>query len=471
MVFNSFEFIFLFLPITLIGYFTLNKFNKHSLSKIWLILCSFYFYGYFNPSYLLIMIFSILVNFIIAKYMNKNKSLSFLNKMLLFLGITFNLVLLGYFKYYDFFINNINHMFKTNLTLLNIVLPLGISFFTFQQLSFIIDSYHQKNLKYDFLSYCLFVTFFPQLVAGPIVLPQEMLPQFEDNNKKQVNYENLNRGLYLLAIGLVKKAYLADTISTFANAGYSLDSLSFMDAWITSISYSLQLYLDFSGYCDIALGVALMFNITLPINFNSPYHSTNIKEFWKRWHITLGRFLTSYIYIPLGGSRKGKIITLTNLFIVFLISGIWHGAGWTFIVWGGLHGLAIVIHRIWYYSGRKLPKYLGIMLTLFTVNLFWVFFRAESIPSALTVIKAMLNITTLNQGITDSFFIAATPNLTMKIALLISVMIVFLFPNSNKKVNNMKFNIFNSIEIISFLIIGILSVSSNLNSTFLYFNF
>lgn len=471
MIFNSFEFIFLFLPITIIGYFTLNKFNNYNLSKIWLIVCSLYFYSYFNPWYLPIILISILVNFFIASQLHKEKYKKNLKKTLFFCGILFNLFLLGYFKYYDFFINNINIIFKSNLKILHIVLPLGISFFTFQQLSFLIDTYKNEETKYTFLNYCLFVTFFPQLVAGPIVLPKEMLPQFADKEKKTINYNNMNKGLYLLAIGLVKKAFLADTIAIFANAGFSLENLTFMDSWITSITYSLQLYLDFSGYCDIAMGIALMFNILLPLNFNSPYLSSNIKEFWNRWHMTLGRFLTTYIYIPLGGSKKGKITTLINLLFIFLISGIWHGAGWTFIIWGLLHGLAMVIHRIWIYSGKKLNKFVGMALTLFSINIFWVFFRAENITSALNIVKSMFNFSSLSQGISDNYFIASTPNLTMKIALIISLTVVFLFPNSYKKLNNMKLNLFNSIEIITFLIIGILSISSNSNSTFLYFNF
>lgn len=200
-------------------------------------------------------------------------------------GLIFNIGMLFYFKYYDFFIGNINSIFKTNFPILNLMLPLGISFFTFQQLSFLIDSYKGKSQKYDFLSYCLFVTFFPQLIAGPIVLPEEMLPQFEDHNNKKINYENMNRGLYLFSIGLAKKVLIADSIAPFADAGFDkMTSLTFIEGWLTSISYTMQLYFDFSGYCDMAMGIALMFNIILPLNFNSPYKSSSIQEFWKRWH-------------------------------------------------------------------------------------------------------------------------------------------------------------------------------------------
>ncbi|MGL5964435.1 MAG: MBOAT family O-acyltransferase, partial [Fusobacteriaceae bacterium] len=215
------------------------------------------------------------------------------------------------------------------------------------------------------MSYCLFVTFFPQLIAGPIVLPHEMLPQFEDHNNKKINYENMNRGLYLFAIGLGKKVILADSISSFVNSGFNnIEILNIIEAWFISISYTLQLYFDFSGYCDMAMGIALMFNIVLPLNFNSPYKALNIQDFWKRWHMTLGRFLTNYLYIPLGGNRKGDKRTLLNLLLVFLVSGVWHGAGWNFILWGGLHGISILIHRVWKSKKIYMPKLIGWAITL-----------------------------------------------------------------------------------------------------------
>lgn len=302
MLFNSYEFIFLFLPITLILYFTLNKFGKNELAKGWLVIASLYFYSYFNRTYLILIIISIVINYGIGKKLADNKTDIIIRKLLLIVGVVFNLGALGYFKYYDFFVSNINSLFGTDIKLLHIMLPLGISFFTFQQLSFVIDMYKRFNLIYSFTDYCLFVTFFPQLIAGPIVLPTEMLPQFETEENKRVNWENMNRGLYVFSIGLAKKVIIADTISNFANAGFDMmESLNFVEAWLTSISYTLQLYFDFSGYCDMAMGIALMFNIGLPLNFNSPYKSTNIQEFWKKWHMTLGRFMTNYLYIPMGG--------------------------------------------------------------------------------------------------------------------------------------------------------------------------
>ncbi|MGL5050706.1 MAG: MBOAT family O-acyltransferase, partial [Fusobacteriaceae bacterium] len=331
--------------------------------------------------------------------------------------------MLFYFKYYDFFIGNMNSVLKINLPILKLMLPLGISFFTFQQLSFLIDSFKGKSQKYDFLSYSLFVTFFPQLIAGPIVLPEEMLPQFENYNNKKINYENINRGLYLFSIGLAKKVLIADSISPFADTGFDkMVSLTFIEAWLTSISYAMQLYFDFSGYCDMAMGIALMFNIILPLNFNSPYKSTNIQEFWKRWHMTLGRFLTNYLYIPLGGNKKGELKTLRNLLIVFLVSGIWHGAGWNFIIWGALHGAAILVHRIWKNQGYKMPALLGWAITLFSVNIFWVFFRAKDLAEAAKVLKAMVDYKSIGNLITESYRRTANPYLGSRVSLLLLVL-------------------------------------------------
>ncbi len=472
MIFNSIDFIFLFLPIAILGYFILNRFKKYELSKVYLVLCSLFFYGYYNKWYLLIMISSLTVNFFIGNMIHNHISENIKSKIFLIIGITFNLGLLGYFKYYDFFINNVNRIFNTNFNILNILLPLGISFFTFQQLSFIIDSYRGTSIKYDFLNYTLFVTFFPQLVAGPIVLPTEMLPQFEDEKNKVISYDNMSRGLYLFAIGLMKKVFIADTLAIIANVGFSNpSSLTMMDSILTSLGYTFQLYFDFSGYCDIAMGICLMFNIKLPLNFNSPYKSTNIKEFWNKWHITLGRFLTNYLYFPLGGSRLGKAKTLINLFIVFLVSGIWHGAGWTFIIWGTLHGISMIIHRLWSYTGKKLPKILGWFITFNIVNILWVFFRANSVKQALVIIASMFNITTLSQGFSSSFILAINPSFELKLCLILAVLIAFLAPKAKTIVDNMKFNIKTNIVITTYLIISIFIILSSKVSTFLYFNF
>lgn len=455
---------------------------KNNIAKEWLVIVSLYFYSYFHLSYLYLILSSIIVNYFIGNKLNHKSLTGKERKIWMIIGVAFNLGLLGYFKYYDFFVENINIVLKTNFTLLHILLPLGISFFTFQQLSFIIDSYNEESMKYDFLSYCLFVTFFPQLIAGPIVLPNEMLPQFEDKRNKLINYENMNRGLYMFSIGLAKKVIIADTIANFANAGFDqMETLNIIEAWMTSISYTLQLYFDFSGYCDMAMGIALMFNIVLPLNFNSPYKSTNIQEFWKRWHMTLGRFMTNYLYIPLGGNRVGERKTLRNLFIVFMASGIWHGAGWNFVIWGCLHGICILIHRVWKNSGRKMNKLLGWFITINLVNIFWVFFRAETLNGALKVLKGMFNYKSLitvvlemeqknnlmriYQEIKDIF---GANEIDIAI-LLFATIITFLLNNTFNIVNSLKINIKNCFIVAFFFSISICYFNGI--SNFLYFNF
>lgn len=482
MLFNSYEFIFLFLPITLILYFWLNRYGKNRLAKAWLVIASLYFYSYFNRMYLILIGISIGVNFIVGRRLSDDKTNILERRLLLIFGVVFNLGILGYFKYYDFFISNINILFGTHIGLIKVMLPLGISFFTFQQLSFVIDMYKRYNIIYDFLDYCLFVTFFPQLIAGPIVLPTEMLPQFETEENKRVNWENMNRGLYIFSIGLAKKVIIADTIANFANAGFDMmDKLNFVEAWLTSISYTLQLYFDFSGYCDMAMGIALMFNIILPANFNSPYKSTNIQEFWKKWHMTLGRFMTNYLYIPLGGNRKGELKTLRNLFIVFLASGIWHGAGWNFIIWGGLHGICILIHRVWKNSGRKLNKLVGWFITMNLVNIFWVFFRATTVSDAMKVIKGMFDIDSLLKILSNPRQILEMTKVYRELAkgdlgnelnllfIAFSMFIVFFLKNSLDRGKKFNFKFINSVELVLYFWGGVFLMTRV--SEFLYFNF
>jgi alginate O-acetyltransferase complex protein AlgI len=469
MVFASFEFLFKFLPIVIILYFILGKFFTIKSQHLFLVLASLFFYGYFNVSYLWIILISIIVNYSISNFIEENKNY---RKPIFILGLIFNLGLLGYFKYFNFFIDNINMIFKGSILVPSILLPLGISFFTFQQISFLIDIYRGKSLKYDFLSYCLFVTFFPQLVAGPIVLPNEMLPQFHDKANGNLNYKNLNKGLYLLAIGLAKKIIIADSIATFADVGFdTMTSLTMFEAWLTSLSYTMQLYFDFSGYCDIAMGVGLMFNIKLPQNFNSPYKSTNIRDFWRRWHITLGRFLTNYIYIPLGGSRVGEGKTLRNLLIIFIISGIWHGAGWNFILWGLLHGIAIVIHRTWCNKGYSMNKFIGWILTFNLVNILWVFFRATTFNDAIKIITSMFNFKTMFLMLSAQFRTSTVTlfgNPVTALFLLIAMGIAFLLPNPYEK-KDFKPTLLTIIKTAVLLGLSIMFLGEN--SAFLYFNF
>lgn len=390
MLFNSYEFIFIFLPITFFVYFYLNSKRLGHISKAFLVVSSLFFYSWWNIIYLPLILLSMIFNYTIGNTLANNKS-KINTKALLCLAITSNLALLGYFKYSDFFISNVNFAFGSHIEPLHLALPLAISFFTFQQIAYLIDSYKGETSEYDFLNYALFVTFFPQLIAGPIVHHKEMMPQFANSRNLLKNYKNIALGIFIFSIGLFKKVAIADTFSIWATNGFdNAEVLTFFEAWATSLSYTFQLYFDFSGYCDMAIGSALLFNIKLPINFNSPYIALDIQDFWRRWHITLSRFLRDYIYIPLGGNRGGGYWrTYRNLLATFLLGGLWHGAAWTFVFWGFLHGIALIIHRIWKNLGFCLPKVLAWIITFNFINFTWIFFRAKEWDDALKVIKGM----------------------------------------------------------------------------------
>ncbi len=390
MLFNSYIFVFLFLPLALAGYYGLNHFKLYRISNLFLIGMSLWFYGYFNKSYLLIICGSILVNFLLSKMMAYWEQESNFKKFLLVLGICINTAVIFYFKYYDFFIENVNAVFGRSFGLKNIVLPLGISFFTFQQISYMVDSYRGETKGYRLDEYALFVSFFPQLIAGPIVLHSEMIPQFRDRNNRRMIPGNFSKGMYIFALGLFKKVIIADTFGKAVSWGFgTIETLSSMEALLVSFFYTFQLYFDFSGYCDMATGIGHLFNIKLPVNFDSPYKAASIVEFWERWHMSLTRFLRTYIYIPLGGNRKGKLRTYFNIMVVYLVSGIWHGANWTFILWGMIHGILNCLNRLFRRSWEKLGEITRWAVTFMTVNMLWILFRAEDIASAKLFIKKL----------------------------------------------------------------------------------
>ena len=399
MLFNSVVFIFAFLPIVFFVYFYLLHKRLLVGAKGFLVFASLFFYSWWNVVYLPLILISMLFNYVVGNSLNnsEDKIKSFSRKSILIFGIIANLSLLGYFKYADFFIENINFALNSNLSLLHLALPLAISFFTFQQIAYLVDSYRKETKEYDFLNYALFVTFFPQLIAGPIVHHKEMMPQFASKWNLVKDYKNIALGLFIFSIGLFKKVVIADTFAVWATTGFDTAiTLTFFEAWATSLSYTFQLYFDFSGYCDMAIGAALLFNIKLPINFNSPYKALDIQDFWRRWHITLGRFLRDYVYIPLGGNKRGNFRTYNNLIMTFIIGGFWHGAGWTFLFWGFLHGMALAIHRLWQTIGFRLPKILAWFITFNFVNIAWIFFRAKEWDDAIKVLKGMFGFTGIN---------------------------------------------------------------------------
>ena len=389
MVFSSYVFILVFLPVVLSGYYALSRLKKGIYQRLFLIGASLFFYGYYNVKYLALIILSIAVNYAAALAIEKHRGKA--GRGFMIAGVLFNIGLIGYFKYYDFFIENINLITGSNFALRHLLLPLGISFFTFQQLSFLVSVRRGEEKVGDLKDYCLFVTFFPQLVAGPIVLYGEMMPQFRDERRRFFCADNFAAGVYLFSIGLFKKAVIADTLALFADNGFGMMNLGLAAGWMTALSYTLQIFFDFSGYSDMAVGLGKMFNIDLPFNFLSPYRSESITEFWRRWHITLGRALGAYVYRPLGGNRKGLARTCLNLFLTFLVSGIWHGASWTFVVWGALHGFFVVLERIADRPLRRIPKAIRVCGTFLIVTALWVLFRAEGFGQAVEVWKGMVS--------------------------------------------------------------------------------
>ena len=463
MLFNSYEFIFLFLPLTFFIYFYLNQKKLTIASKGFLLFASLFFYSWWNILYLPLILASMLFNFMIGKGLNETKNKKISKKSLLIFGIVANIALLVYFKYSDFLIENFNLATSSNVELLHLALPLAISFFTFQQIAYLVDSYRQETGAYDFLNYAVFVTFFPQLIAGPIVHHGEMMPQFANSQNRFKNYRHIAMGLFIFSLGLFKKVVIADLFALWATAGFdNASNLNSYEAWATSLSYTFQLYFDFSGYTDMAIGLALLFNIKLPINFNSPYKATNIQDFWRRWHITLSRFLRDYIYIPLGGNQKGDFRTYANLLTTFIIGGIWHGAGWTFIFWGFLHGFALVVHRIWTQLGFKLWKWVAWFITFNFINIAWVFFRAKEWQDAIDILKRMFlfqpTVFTLNY---------------LEVALLFFAFIIVLFFRNSVSYYHHKFT-FSMKEIFIFttlMTLSILSIRLGNASEFLYFNF
>ena len=551
MLFNSYIFIFLFLPLCFVGFYLLQK-KQATLAKVWLTCFSLWFYGYFNQYYLLIMVCSIIGNYfmhclIVRARNDKNRDINCecaeyrkagsqetegssikwkehqmqTSKFFVITGVTLNLLVLFYFKYFDFFIDNINTLFGSSFPLKHILLPLGISFFTFQQISFLVDTWRGELSQISFIDYSLFVSFFPQLIAGPIVVHEEMIPQFErignDRRSREEKAEVFTRGGYVFVLGLAKKVLIADTFGRAVDLAYSnVSGINGLESFITVVFYSLQLYFDFSGYCDMAKGIAGMFGMKIANNFNSPYKAVNIVDFWKRWHITLSRFFTKNIYIPLGGNRKGENRMYLNYLIVFFLSGLWHGAGWNFILWGMMHGVLYVATKWWLKNKRKsgviekektgslngkvssgykvdaafvkskLGRGLACILTFTYVSIAWVYFRASSVEQANTL---LMNIFTKPWTIPGENFadvfnlgefwyvlkilkISALPYAKYYIMIVftaVALMITFFGKNIDALAESWKPKMINALVTSVLFIWCVVSLSGV--STFLYFNF
>src|SRR6266481_465725 len=394
MLFNSYPFIFLFLPITLIGYFVLVRLNNLA-PVIWLALASLVFYSVSNWQFVLLLVASIAFNYVIGLLLISKRLRPAWRFAALAIGVAGDLLTLGYFKYAGFLAANFNAIFSTGLTV-NVLLPVGISFYTFTQIAFLVDAYRGNVARYRLPHYALFVTYFPHLIAGPILHHRDMIPQFERAESKRPDPHLILCGLIIFAIGLFKKTCLADGIQPLVALAFGPNTPSFDKAWIGALAYTFQLYFDFSGYSDMAIGISLMFGIFLPLNFNSPYKATSIIDFWRRWHMTLSQFLRDYLYIPLGGNRHGRTLRYVNLMITMALGGLWHGAAWTFVAWGVLHGAYLCINHAWInYGPAVAPRFArpaniaALVLTFLSVVVAWVFFRANGISSALYILSRM----------------------------------------------------------------------------------
>ena len=477
MLFNSYIFIFCFLPFILVLYFAANRKKHYDLAKGILICASLIFYGYDEVRYVPIILSSICINYLCYLLLNKYPGY---RKPLLISGILANLLLLGYFKYFDFLLENINRFAGSSFDLLHIALPLGISFFTFQQISFLVDASRGECQCKSFMDYCLFVTFFPQLVAGPIVSHDDILPQFTDESNKLPNSQNICVGIQAFSMGLFKKVIISDRFGRIVSYGYgNTELLTSYEALLTILAYTVQIYYDFSGYCDMATGIGLLFNIKLPINFNSPYKARNVVDFWKRWHITLTRFLTKYVYIPLGGNKRGVRRTYINILLVFLISGIWHGAGYTFIVWGILHGLANMVCRFFNTYIQKIPKLICWAANFLFLNLTWIVFRSRSLSQAALLVKRVF---AGGLGISEqlrydmsqiSFLDMLNTHIPMRVLLVLCSVFAIVHcvfcKNTHEYIACKKTSIPSLCLCVILFLISVLSLSGV--STFLYFNF
>ena len=404
MVFSSYPFILAFLPAVLAAVLVLNRLRAPAgMIVAALSLASLFFYGYWNWRFLWVLLVSVCVNYGLGRLIARSRHSSrhsWQASAVLAVGIAFNLAFLGYFKYANFFLDNIRPLFGGGPSHLDIILPLGISFFTFQKIGYLVDIRQGRVGDHSFQHYLLFVTFFPQLIAGPITHHSDVIPQFVSGQAGQIRLDTFTLGLAMFVLGVAKKVLIADQVAGYANPVFNAAAagvpMPFLEAWCGTLAYTFQIYFDFSGYSDMAIGLGLMLNVRLPINFNSPYKATSLIDFWRRWHITLSRFLRDYLYVPLGGNRLGERRRYINLLIVMLLGGLWHGAAWTFVVWGAMHGAGLAINHLWrtMRPGSSEPGLLGTwtgrIATFVFVAIAWVMFRATDMATAINVLKGMI---------------------------------------------------------------------------------
>lgn len=476
MIFSTYEFTLIFLPITFLGYFIINRFQYNSLAKLWLVMASLVFYAQGSPDFYPMFIFSVFGNYVIGTTLSRMEEESKVQrKIILTIGILANVALLGYYKYTDFFIENVNLIAKTEFTLQRIVLPIGISFFTFQLIAFLVDSYRGETKDYNILDYLLFITFFPQLIVGPIVHHKEMVTQFENPKNSRINYNNIALGLFIFSIGCAKKMMIADYLTTDAQSFFSgIDGkMPLFQSWFYSIEYTVSYYFDLSGYADMAIGLGYMFNIVIPQNFNSPYKADNFQEYWKRWHMTLSRFLSAYIFrsVYKRGNKYRNYYIATM--VTFFVSGFWHGAGWNFIVWGIVNGALVCIAAYYTRKNIKLPYILGVMVTFLFVILTRVLFVSSSFGEAWLVYKSMFDIRVIFSTGVSTFFanIGAfvAENYQMALLLLAGLGICWFAPNTQTITKDFKLN--KRTLLYAAILLGVCIANMDKVVQFLYFQF
>lgn len=391
MLFNSYEFIFLFLPAVLLIFYAFCQFGMVRAAVWWTGIASLLFYAYWDWHFLFLFAASIIFNYVMGSAIVLSKQES-TRKYLLITGLITNLGLLAFFKYSHFFLQNIIDVTGVSLTIPNIILPVGISFFTFTQIAYLVDCMREQH-KYQFADYLVFVSFFPHLVAGPILRHDKTIPQIESKRFGKPSARKVYIAIVFFSIGLFKKVVIADSLAGYVDNLFAhADTLSVLEAWTAALLYTFQIFFDFSAYSEMAIGLAFLMNVRIPFNFNSPYKAISIIDFWRRWHISLSSFLRDYLYIPLGGNRKGPKRRYLNLFITMLLGGLWHGAAWTFVIWGGLHGMYLAINHAWQRTGIKLPAFVAWSITFLAVVIAWIFFRAQHLTTAFSLLKTMFKL-------------------------------------------------------------------------------
>ena len=474
MLFSSLTFLLGFLPLTLLLTWLISRNFKREITLLWLIIASFVFYSWLFPPYLGLLAGSILFNYGVGQSLARYKDLR-----LMWIGVLANLGLLAWFKYAGFFADTFNALSQGSLDFGAILLPLAISFFTFQQIAYLVDMYRRDISAGGFLEYTFFVTFFPQLIAGPIVHYRTIIPQLKTPDFVKFRADDLLAGGLLFAMGLSKKVLIADRLRGGADALFLATANgvepSFFESWVGMMCYAFQIYFDFSGYSDMALGLGRMFGLKLPKNFESPYKCRNIIDFWRRWNITLSHFLRDYLYFALGGNRRGKIMRYVNLFIVMLLGGLWHGAGWTFVVWGALHGAYLTVNHMWRnYIGRTLPVFVALPLTFMAVLAAWVFFRADSFDQAFIILQSMLGLRQV--AFTDLSIY--THVFWLPVGLLLASILTWGLPNALQLVNGYESGRYSArrktcvlLGTSTLLVLSIFTVYSSGTYEFLYFQF